>query len=126
MTKQAISHEARDLANTPVIPEGWVLLPREPTSEMLMAGMAVAISDLSENNLIYSDKGGAVHYTGKAEYQAMINAAPECPSIDFETQVMEAVARGWCSPENSHKTMDGVLAAAITKEVVRALKTEQP
>jgi len=35
--------------------------------------------------------------------------------------VSEAVARGWCSPENSHKETDSTLAAAIMESVVKAL-----
>lgn len=56
----------------------WKLVPTEPTEEMLVAGLGAAMSDLSEGNLIYSDKGGAVHYKGQAEYEAMVKAAPEC------------------------------------------------
>ena len=33
------------------------------------------------------------------------------------TEITEAVARGWCSPENSHKVMDEQLAMAIVDEV---------
>ena len=32
-------------------------------------------------------------------------------------EIMQAVARGWCSEKNSHKTMDTDLAMAITEEV---------
>ena len=32
-------------------------------------------------------------------------------------EVCGAVARGWCSPENSSKEMDSDLATAIAKEV---------
>ena len=32
-----------------------------------------------------------------------------------------AVARGWCSPENSHKELDVVLAEAISQEVEKLL-----
>lgn len=32
-------------------------------------------------------------------------------------EVRGAVARGWCSPENTHKVMDADLADAISREV---------
>jgi hypothetical protein len=40
--------------------------------------------------------------------------------MNMETQIREAVARGWCHPENAHKEMDADLANAIVKEVVAA------
>lgn len=35
--------------------------------------------------------------------------------------ILQATARGWCSPENSHKVMDPDLANAIAAEVERAV-----
>ena len=37
-------------------------------------------------------------------------------------QLLGAVARGWCSEKNSHKTMDSDLALAIFDEVERQIK----
>ena len=34
-------------------------------------------------------------------------------------QILEAVARGWCSDENKNKIMDTDLAVAIAKEVYK-------
>ena len=42
------------------------------------------------------------------------------PLILFE-DVMGAVARGWCSSENSAKEMDANLATAITREIMKLL-----
>ena len=36
-------------------------------------------------------------------------------------KIVEAVARGWCHPENERKVMDPVLAFAIVDEIVEAL-----
>lgn len=36
-------------------------------------------------------------------------------------EIMQAVARGWCSEKNSSKTMDTDLAMAITAEIELAL-----
>lgn len=38
-------------------------------------------------------------------------------------EVLEAVARGWCSPDNSGKEMDAVLARAIANEVWEAMQS---
>jgi hypothetical protein len=37
------------------------------------------------------------------------------------SELRGAVARGWCSPENSNKEMDAVLAEAVSVEVWKAL-----
>lgn len=39
-------------------------------------------------------------------------------------QITEAVARGYCTPENSHKTMDVTLCSAIAREVNKAVSDE--
>ena len=50
---------------TPIIPEGWVLVPIEPTEEMKHAGRAAAWS-------------GAVAYNETRDiYKAMLEAAPQ-------------------------------------------------
>ena len=41
--------------------------------------------------------------------------------VDSE-DLLGAIARGWCSKENSHKTMDSDLAFAIFDEVERQIK----
>ena len=38
--------------------------------------------------------------------------------MDMETQVLQALARGYCSPENSGKTVDPDLIKAMAKEIV--------
>jgi len=43
---------------------------------------------------------------------------------EWHEQIVGAVARGWCSPENAHKTMDSVLAMAITKEIETLVKSD--
>ena len=40
-------------------------------------------------------------------------------------QLLEAVARGWCHPENGNKVMDEALAVAIADEVEAAIRSEQ-
>jgi hypothetical protein len=37
-------------------------------------------------------------------------------------ELLGAIARGWCSEKNSHKTMDSDLALAIFNEVERQIK----
>jgi hypothetical protein len=42
--------------------------------------------------------------------------------LRMEEEILEAVARGWCYPENGHKVMDSDLAEAIAKEVLKVLR----
>ena len=39
-------------------------------------------------------------------------------------ELLGAIARGWCSEKNSHKTMDPDLALAIFDEVERQIKQQ--
>jgi hypothetical protein len=39
-------------------------------------------------------------------------------------ELLGAIARGWCSEKNSHKTMDSDLAVAIFDEVERQIKKQ--
>ena len=39
-------------------------------------------------------------------------------------EIRGAIARGWCSPENSHKEMDSTLAEAISEEVLKLLEAK--
>ena len=41
--------------------------------------------------------------------------------MTLKEQVTQAVARGWCHPDNSHKVIDEKLAFAIVDEVVKSL-----
>ncbi len=45
--------------------------------------------------------------------------------MSLEKQVMQAVARGWCHPENAGKEVDVDLAKAITAEVVGSFTPKQ-
>jgi hypothetical protein len=40
--------------------------------------------------------------------------------MDMETQVRQALARGYCHPENSHKELDANLIEAMAKEVIES------
>lgn len=39
----------------------------------------------------------------------------------MRNEIIGAIARGWCSPENSHKEMDTTLAEAIADEVIKII-----
>lgn len=39
------------------------------------------------------------------------------------TQIIEAVARGWCTPENAHKEFDATLGEAIAKQVLGVIRS---
>lgn len=38
--------------------------------------------------------------------------------MGIETQIKEALARGYCAPENSHKELDPMLIETMTKELL--------
>ena len=46
--------------------------------------------------------------------------------MSLEEQVIQAVARGWCHPDNSDKVMDVDLAKAIAAEVVKSFSPAPP
>ena len=39
----------------------------------------------------------------------------------MRNEIIGAIARGWCSPENSHKEMDTTLGEAIADEVMKVI-----
>jgi hypothetical protein len=47
-------------------------------------------------------------------------------SNNLYTELREKIAQAWCSPENSHKEMDIVLAEAIAKNIKNWIKTDYP
>lgn len=42
---------------------------------------------------------------------------PELHPLDRHDAILQAVARGWCHPTTSDRTMDEALAVAIAEEV---------
>ena len=58
------------------------------------------------------------HSHGAAIEAALVDAAHGRPGY---AEIAGAVARGWCSPNNSHKEMDSELAYAITVQVAALL-----
>lgn len=64
---------ANKLGNSPVIPDGYVMVPKEPTDEMQSAGAsAIRIETTALNKL----------WTGNAVFRAMLAAAPQEVSHD--------------------------------------------
>ncbi|HCM6146901.1 TPA: hypothetical protein N3Z33_002423 [Klebsiella aerogenes] len=60
--------KANKLGNSPVIPDGYVIVPKEPTDEMQSAGAsAIRIETTALNKL----------WTGNAVFRAMLAAAPQ-------------------------------------------------
>ena len=39
-----------------------------------------------------------------------------------DEELLQAIGRAWCSPDNSHKEMDSVLAIAIAEEIKTAIE----
>mgnify|MGYP001954686569 CR=1 FL=1 len=63
---------------TPDVPEGWVLLPREPTDGMIDKGESALVTGPAETEL--QDAPSATWAAAKACYRAMISAAPAAPT----------------------------------------------
>lgn len=63
-------HIERD-SNSPEIPDGWVMVPIEPTDEMIIAAM-------DSDDVTYNDSDDTVFYVQHREiYRAMLAAAPQ-------------------------------------------------
>jgi len=61
-----------------------------------------------------------IYYTSQKDLEKFAELiVAEC--INRE-ELLGAIARGWCSEKNSHKTMDSDLALAIFDEVERQIK----
>ena len=67
----------------------------------------------------FSDCTGGFETFDKEKFAELI--VQEC--INRE-ELLGAIARGWCSEKNSHKTMDPDLALAIFDEVERQIKQQ--
>ena len=57
----------------------------------------------------------------QAEWRHLITPIESSNKMSMEEQITQAVARGWCHPQNAHKEMDADLALAIVAEVVKSL-----
>lgn len=66
MTNQ--SEQVLDMVNSPVIPDGWVMVPVEPTAEMIWAAKYVMTSTVGWDSF-------------KEAYKSMIAAAPQQESV---------------------------------------------
>jgi hypothetical protein len=53
--------------------------------------------------------------------QATSGVGPRGEKMDLETQITQALARGYCHPKNSAKEVDADLIEAMVKEVVESL-----
>lgn len=62
--------------NSPVIPEGYVMVPKEPTAEMQSAGAGAIRFDTTAVNKLW---------TGNAVFRAMLAAAPQETSVNDVT-----------------------------------------
>lgn len=98
--------KANKLGNSPVIPDGYVMVPKEPTDEMQSAGAsAIRIETTALNKL----------WTGNAVFRAMLAAAPQdTPALDSVQSVVtvsdtwipvsernpDDIGRYWCYVED--------------------------
>lgn len=71
VTTEAFYHWMRvayEAGNSPVIPDGYVMVPKEPTAEMQSAGAGAIRFDTTAVNKLW---------TGNAVFRAMLAAAPQ-------------------------------------------------
>ena len=45
--------------------------------------------------------------------------------MDMETQVRQALARGYCHPDNANKELDAALIDAMAQEVIKTLTPDK-
>ncbi len=91
-TKKEVSAEScrqcaaaiRSLIASPheVVPSGWVMVPREPTREMLDAGLAECVQYGGEN----------FFPAPSTAYRAMLSAAPSAPAVKGDEAMIEKIA----------------------------------
>jgi len=73
-----------------------------------------------EKKFDYRAREGESHYIyvlNEEKFAELI--VRECVNCE---ELLGAIARGWCSEKNSHKTMDSDLAVAIFDEVEKHIK----
>ena len=75
-TEEAIA--AWNRRTPPAVPDGWVMVPREPTDEMTDKGESALIAGPLEKE--FKDAPSATWAAAKACYRAMISAAPAAPT----------------------------------------------
>lgn len=44
--------------------------------------------------------------------------------MDMETQIRQALARGYCTPENRHKELDVMLIEAMKEEIIKSFSPD--
>jgi len=78
------------------------------------------IRELAEQTFYYGNWEGDGIYTGQLDLEKFAELiVRDCVNSE---DLLGAIARGWCSKENEHKTMDSDLAVAIFDEVERQIK----
>jgi len=80
---------------------------------------ARSINDAEREMLRTMRANGTLNIQGSTT--AQLPTTPPQPAAGDAVLIRQAVARGWCAPENSHKEMDVVLAHAIAREVLATL-----
>ena len=76
------------------------------------------LSDLEKRSVFFNEEDSVFEFDREKFAELIVR---EC--INRE-ELLGAIARGWCSEKNSHKTMDPDLALAIFDEVERQIKQQ--
>lgn len=101
------------LGNSPVIPDGYVMVPKEPTAEMQSAGAsAIRIETTAINKL----------WTGNAVFRAMLAAAPQDTPALNSLQNVATVSDTWIPvsermPENKPGSYEYLVFETLNNRV---------
>ncbi len=81
--------------NSPVIPDGYVMVPKEPTAEMIYSGIA---AHYDRSQIQIHDR--PAHGPMECAYVAMLAAAPQSPGSDSATMPGKWIPVSERMPEN--------------------------
>lgn len=80
-------HPSASAAPGQLVPKGWVVVPEEPTPEMLKAGVNLMLNSVRQEEIA-------------AGYQAMLAASHPPPTEDVEQMILDCVPGGSiCDPQ---------------------------
>lgn len=88
--------------NSPVIPDGYVMVPKEPTAEMIYSGIA---AHYDRSQIQIHDR--PAHGPMECAYVAMLAAAPQSPGSDSATMPGKWIPVSERMPPSRHEVLVG-------------------
>ncbi|HBQ6408327.1 TPA: DUF551 domain-containing protein [Klebsiella pneumoniae] len=86
--------------NSPVIPDGYVMVPKEPTAEMIYSGIA---AHYDRSQIQIHDR--PAHGPMECAYVAMLAAAPQSPGSDSATMPGKWIPVSERMPDNTEPVL---------------------